>query len=68
MKFICSICGEELKFVGTFFNHLNNMHNKNYTKEQFYDLYLRKNPEEGTCLKCGKPTQFSAKNRSTFYI
>lgn len=68
MEIICAECGKVLSFIGNYFNHLNNIHHKNYTKEQFYDLYLRKSPDEGKCLNCGEPTKFSAKNRIAFYL
>lgn len=52
MTHICEDCGAVLSDTGYFFNHLNNKHNKNLSKEEFYDLYLRKSPDDGKCLKC----------------
>ena len=68
MTHICEDCGAVLSDTGYFFNHLNNKHNKNLSKEEFYDLYLRKSPDDGKCLKCRCTDWIFSKKWFSFYI
>lgn len=64
---ICNECGKEFS-TGYFYNHLKNIHNLNYSKTEFYDLYLRQSEQEGKCLICGTPTNFNTTSRIKIYI
>lgn len=46
--------------VRSFLKHILNEHN--FSEKEYYDLYL-KQPDEGICKKCGKPTRFYSINR-----
>ena len=49
----CKICGKQAKNLG---QHLYYSH-PNISAKEYYDLYL-KQPNEGVCATCGKPTVF----------
>lgn len=51
---VCAICG---KTTRSFRAHLKN-HHPEITLQQYYDTYIKEDPNEGTCVICGKPTKF----------
>ena len=55
----CQLCNKSFSNVQAFSNHLGLTHNidKNHKKD-YYDQYMKK-PDEGICLKCGKPTHYT---------
>ena len=55
---ICKICNEEFETLKQLSWHVKH-HNMN--NQQYYDTYLRQ-PGEGICLTCGKPTAFVSLN------
>lgn len=50
----CKICDVEFETPKQLSWHVKHHHLSN---KEYYDMYLKK-PEEGSCLTCGKPTQF----------
>ena len=55
----CQICQEEIEIdrnVRRFTNHLKNKHK--ITSNQYYNQYLKKYDNEGSCVICGKSTFF----------
>jgi len=59
----CCLCNKQFTTIQSFSNHLGLAHkiDKNHKKD-YYDKYM-KQENEGTCLKCGKPTHFQSLNK-----
>ena len=53
MKY-CKLCNN---YVLCLTNHINKKH-KDYTLQQYYDLFLKKSDTDGKCLYCGNRTRF----------
>ena len=51
----CIICGKEIKSGCALSKHIHSKHDM--LSKEYYDKYL-KQPNEGICLTCGKPTNF----------
>lgn len=58
-KLICKICGKITKNYNALQVHARNSHN--LLSKEYYDLYL-KQPNEGICPICGKPTNYVSIN------
>jgi hypothetical protein len=56
----CKECGQTFKTMDPFGRHLNRKHHMSL--QEYYDKWF-KEPGEGICLTCGKPTPFSHKLR-----
>ena len=56
LQYKCIICGECFTWANRVSKHLKQVHN--ITPQDYYDKYLKKDPNEGFCLSCGKPTTF----------
>ncbi|MFA5048302.1 MAG: hypothetical protein WC516_04765 [Patescibacteria group bacterium] len=54
---ICKICNKEIDINDC---HIFKIHK--LTKKQYYDLYLKKENNEGKCLICGKEIKFLSSN------
>lgn len=50
----CKLCNNYVLHLA---RHIKKEH-KNYTLQQYYDLYLKKSENDGKCLCCGNKTQF----------
>ena len=62
----CKICDKgPFKNYAGFSKHLYQMH-REVTNQEYYDKYL-KQPGEGICVVCGKPTQFSGRLNRGYY-
>ena len=59
---ICKICKQKIKNVRSLSNHIKKNHNISIKK--YYDSYLKKNDQEGTCPMYGHVP--SCKHRTTF--
>lgn len=53
----CKICGKEFKNLVSLSRHIKRSHT-NMSTEDYYNLYLRTNNDEGLCKICQKPTKF----------
>ena len=51
------ICNKEYNSVRSLGLHLSASH-KDVNKQEYYDKYMKSDPNEGICLVCGKPTKF----------
>lgn len=58
INYTCNFCNKSLPSACFYHKHLMLKHNMILSKEDFYDLYVRKSPNEGKCLTCGKQTDF----------
>ena len=56
---ICEICGREANTNRGLGGHLNNSHNM--SRKEYYDKFL-KQPGDGICEVCGKPTTWNRIN------
>lgn len=56
----CNICGKEYKSIQPLSKHISSYHN--FGKQAYYDKYM-KQPNEGICLICNKPTHFYGMDR-----
>ena len=62
----CKICDKgPFKNYAGLSKHLYQMH-RGVTNQEYYDKYL-KQPGEGICVVCGKPTQFSGRLNRGYY-
>lgn len=61
----CQICGKTFKGYVGLSKHLPQMH-PDVTFQEYYDKYLRQ-PGEGVCPVCGKPTKFSGRLNRGYY-
>lgn len=52
---ICKICERQVKPLNALSKHINMSHK--IPIKSYYDMYL-KQPNEGICKTCGKPTEF----------
>jgi len=59
-KLKCEICGKLYKSFKALGIHIVQFHGKgdHKLKQDYYDKYLKKDPNEGICKTCGKPTEF----------
>lgn len=56
MSFECKICHQTFEKITALTTHIQ-FHHKEYTVQSYYDKFF-KNPGEGLCKTCGKPTSF----------
>jgi hypothetical protein len=62
----CKICGKgPFKNYAGLSKHLYQMH-REVTNKDYYDAYI-KQPDEGLCVLCGRPTQFSGRLNRGYY-
>lgn len=54
-NFICRICGQSFKSFMWLGRHINNEHD---VKEYFIKYIMEDSDNDGSCVNCGKPTQF----------
>jgi len=53
----CLECGREFQDYISLGSHIGQSH-RDLTTKGYYDKYLKKDPNEGICKVCGKPTKF----------
>lgn len=58
MEYVCKICGAKLPSPRRLGWHLRMVHDMSVT--EYYEKHLKKNPNEGKCLVCGKQTSFQS--------
>lgn len=59
-KIICQICGRACKNHLSLATHVKRAHAM--ISKEYYNLYFKKNKEEGVCKTCGKPTSYLKEN------
>ena len=62
----CHICGKEFPSYRSFSHHLSQVHPE-VSNRDYYDRFL-KQPGDGVCSVCGKPTEFSGRLNRGYYI
>lgn len=62
----CHICGKEFPSYRSFSHHLSQAH-PDVSNREYYDRFL-KQPGDGVCRVCGKPTKFSGRLNLGYYI
>ena len=55
-RIVCKACGQEQKSPKGLGQHVRRQHG--LSAQEYYDQYVKTDPEEGTCPLCGKPTKF----------
>jgi hypothetical protein len=65
-KIICQLCKKEFSDNRSFSNHLRYKH-KDYTKQKYYDDFLKKDENDGICKVCGSPTKFISNRGLGYY-
>jgi len=58
LKYVCTVCGDKLPSPRRLGWHLRFEHD--LSKIEYYDKYLKKDPNEGKCKQCRKPTNFGS--------